>query len=175
MIYLKDSHIDLGKQISIVISFVSLLFFSQGVIAQEPPPRPIVVTPTSQELSFGTFTYAVITGAVTVSPVGGRSASGAGVVLLNIGTPTAALFNVVANAGTVITITFGADAILHGSSGGTMTLRIDTSDPESPFTTINDYPDPTLLYIGGTLTVGDSTTSLPGTYTGSFDVTLNQD
>jgi hypothetical protein len=175
MILLKNSYFHLEKRIFIVVTVVSLLFLSREVFAQEDPPRPVEITPTTQELSFGSFTYAVSTGTVTVSPVGGRSASGAGVVLLNIGTPTAALFNVVANAGTVITITFGADAILHGSSGGTMTLRIDTSDPESPFTTINDYPDPTLLYIGGTLTVGDSTTSLPGTYTGSFDVTLNQD
>jgi hypothetical protein len=173
MIFLKDSHINPEKHVFIILTFVSLLFFSIEVIAQEPPPRPIVVTATAQGLGFGAFTYAVSTGTVTVSSAGIRSASG--VVLLNLVTPTAALFNIVANPGTVITITFGADAILTGSSGGTMTLHIDTSNPESPFTTTKDYPDPTLLYIGGTLTVGNSTTSPPGTYSGSFDITLNQE
>ena len=175
MILLKNSYIHPEKRIFIVLTVVSLLFFTNRVNAQEDPPRPVEITPTSQELSFGSFTYAVSVGYVTVTPSGGRSASGSGVILLNIGTPTAALFNVVCNAGTLISITFGADATLTGSPGGTMTLHIDTSDPESPFTTTNDYPDPTLLYIGGTLTVGNSSTSPPGTYTGSFDITLNQD
>jgi hypothetical protein len=175
MIFLKSSQINLEKHIIIVLTVVSLLFFSKEAIAQEPPPRPIEVTPTSQELSFGAFTYAVTTGTVTVTPAGGRSASGLGVVLLNMGIPTAALFNIVANAGTLITITNGPDATLTGPPGGTLTLKIGTTNPASPFVTTNDYPNPTLLYIGGTLTVGNSVTSPPGTYSGTFDLTFSQD
>jgi hypothetical protein len=173
MIFFKDSNINLEKHLIILLTVVSLMFFSKEINGQEPPPRPIEVTVTSQELSFGAFTYATITGTVTVTPTGSRS--GSGVVLLNIGTPAAALFNIVANTGTLITILNGPDATLTGSSGGTMTLQIGTSDPASPFVTTNIYPDPTLLYIGGTLTVGNSVTSPPGNYSGTFDLTFSQD
>ena len=173
MIFLKDSHINPEKRVFIILTFVSLLFFSMEVIAQEPPPRPVVVTPTSQVLGFGAFTYAVTTGTVTVTPAGSRS--GSGVILLNLVTPTAALFNVVGNPGTLVTIVNGPDAVLTGSAGGTLTLHIGTSNPANPFVLTNVYPTPTLLYIGGTLTVGNSVTSPPGTYTGTFDLTFSQD
>ena len=173
MIFLKDGHINLEKRIFISLTIVILLFFTKEVIAQEPPPRPVVVTPTAQGLCFGAFTYALTTGTVTVTPASSRSATG--VVLLNFVIPTAALFNVVANAGTLITIVNGPDAVLTGSGGGTMTLHIGASSPASPFVLTKVYPDPTLLYIGGTLTVGNSVSNPPGTYTGTFYLTFSQD
>jgi len=175
MISLIKGHFNLEKRVFIILTIAALLLLSKEGFTQPPdPPRPIVVT-TSQDLSFGAFTFAASTGTVTITPAGFRSATGSGVVLLNLGTPTAAIFSIIANAGTLITITFGPVATLLGSPSGTLTLHVNTSDPESPFITTKDYPDPTLLYIGGTLTVGNSSTSPPGTYTGSFDITLNQD
>jgi hypothetical protein len=165
--------IDMKQYIFIVMSVISFLTLSGELIAQENPPRPIEVTATSQGLSFGAFTYATVSGTVTVAPNGSRSASG--VVLLNLSTPTAAMFNIVANLGTMITIVIGPNVTLTGPSGGTMTLHIDSTSPASPFPTDKDYPDPTVLYVGGTLTVGNSSTSPPGTYNGTFDLTFSQE
>jgi hypothetical protein len=171
MTFLKSSYIITEKQFLIIMTVVSLLIFSSEVKAQEDPPKPVVITPTSQTLNFGVFTYAAVSGTVTVAPSGSRSASG--VVLINIGTPTAALFNVVASPGTLISIVNGPDVVLTCICLGTMTLHIGTSDPVSPFVTTKDYPDPTYLYIGGTLTVGNSVSSPPGIYSGSFDLTFS--
>ena len=173
MISLKSINFVRRQNIFIFLLVISYLTFSKEAIAQELPPRPIVVTATSQGLSFGAFTYAVVTGTVTVTPAGSRSASG--VVLLNFSTPTAALFNIVANPGTMISIVIGPNVTLHGTPGGTLTLHIDATSPASPFFTTKDYPDPTLLYVGGTLTVGNSITSPPGTYLGTFDLTFSQE
>lgn len=173
MILFKTISLNMEKPVFVVLTVVSLLFFSKAVFAQEPPPRPVEITATSQSLSFGTFTYALVTGTVTVTPAGSRSASG--VVLINIGTPAAALFNVVGNAGTLVTIVNGPDVVLTSPGGGTLTLHIGASDPVSPFVISTEYPNPTLLYIGGTLTVGNSVTSPPGTYSGTFDLTFSQD
>ena len=171
MTFLKRSHAMTEKRIFIIMTVVTLLFFSKEVMAQEDPPKPVEITATSQFLNFGVFTYAAVTGTVTVAPSGSRSASG--VVLINMGTPSAALFNVVASPGTLISIVNGPDVVLSCTCLGTMTLHIGTSNPGSPFVTTKDYPDPTLLYIGGTLTVGNSVSSPPGIYKGTFDLTFS--
>jgi hypothetical protein len=171
MTILKNSHFIPGERIFIIMTVVSLLFFSREVMAQEDPPKPVEITPTTQSLNFGAFTYALVSGTVTVTPSGSRSASG--VVLINIGSPSAALFNVVASPGTLISIVNGPDAVLTCTCLGTMTLHIGASNPVSPFVTTKDYPDPTLLYIGGTLTVGNSVSSPPGIYKGTFDLTFS--
>jgi hypothetical protein len=170
MILLKNSLINLEKPLFRILIMVSLLFFSKEVNAQPPPPRPVKVTATSQELSFGAFTYALVSGTVTVTPAGSRSATG--VVLINIETPTSALFNVTGSIGTLVTITYGSDATLSCICGGTLTLHIDASNPGTPFVIEKDFPELNLLYIGGKLTVGNSSTSPPGAYSGTFDITL---
>jgi hypothetical protein len=173
MIFIRNIHINLKQYIFVILFVLSFLFFSKEVIAQEPPPRPVEVTATTQGLSFGAFTYATTTGTVTVTPAGSRSSTG--VVLINIGTPTAALFNVSGTAGTVVTITYGGTSTLFCSCGGTLKLTIDSSNPASSFPLEKQYPVTNPLYVGGTLTVGNSTGSPSGTYTGSFDITLNQE
>lgn len=162
-----------NKYLSSVITplLVFLLFVISSVsVAQEPPPRPIVVTVTAQQLTFGAFTHGAVGGTVTVTPTGLRSSTG-DVILLGLGIPFyPTLYEIVANPGTVISILNGPDVVLPGSNGGSITLTIGNSDPPSPFVTTT--PNPNLLYIGGTITIGNSAANPPGYYSGTYDVTF---
>ncbi len=155
-------------------SIFLLLMIYVSVSAQEMPPRPITVTAiTSQNLSFGNFAQGALGGTVSVSSSGMRSWSG-NIVLLNGGSVSAALFDVVANPGTLITIVNGSDVSLNGSNGGTLMLHIGTSSTGSPFITAAMRPSPTHVHIGGTLTVGNPGANPPGDYSGIFQVTFVQ-
>lgn len=168
----------LNRMILTITIPAGVLFFSGNAIvsAQEEPPVPLVITPTAQGLGFGAFTYAVTSGTVTITPASGRSSTG-DLILLNLGYSfSAALYEVVGNNGAVVSILNGADATLNRSGGGgTMTLHIGDSNPTSPFVLTVPYPTPTMLYIGGTLTVGSSATNPPGDYSGTFDITYVQE
>jgi hypothetical protein len=151
-----------------------LLWFlgSREALAQEPPPRPIRINATAQGLSFGAFYHGASGGTIIISPAGARSSTG-DVVLLGLGYPfSAALFEVHANRGTVISILNGPDAVLAGVPSGTMTLHIGSSNPASPFVSNVNFNVAIPLYIGGTLTVGNPAANPPGSYTGTFDITL---
>jgi hypothetical protein len=153
---------------------IFLLMIFVSVSAQEMPPRPISVTVvTSQNLSFGNFAQGALGGTVSVSSSGTRSWTG-NIVLLTGGSVSPALFDVVANPGTLITIVNGPDVSLNGSNGGTLTLHIGASSTGSPFITTVARPSPTHVYIGGTLTVGNPGANPPGDYSGTFQVTFVQ-
>jgi len=158
---------------TILIILVVLMYsVSLKVKAQEPPPRPIRIDPTPQGLSFGAFYHGASGGTVIILPSGSRSSTG-DVVLLGLGIPfSAALFEVHAHRGTVISILNGPDAILSGIPSGTMNLHIGSSNPASPFVSNVNFNVAQPLYIGGTLTVGNSAANPPGSYTGTFDITI---
>lgn len=140
--------------------------------AQEPPPRPIRIDVTAQGLSFGAFYHGAAGGTITINPAGARSSTG-DVVLLGLGYPfSAALFQVRASAGTVIAILNSPDVLIFGIPSGSMNLHIGSSNPTSPFVSTVPYTIPIPLYIGGTLTVGNSAANPPGSYTGTFDITI---
>jgi hypothetical protein len=168
---------DTGIYLRRILILLPVLFFYAGmqqVIAQEDPPRPIVVTATAQSLAFGAFYHGPAGGSVSVSPASSRSSSGS-VVLLGLGYIfSAAMFEIVGNPGTVITLLNGSDVTLAGSNGGSMTLSIGSSNPVSPFVLTNSYPVPTQLTVGGTLTVGNSGANPPGSYGGTFEIIFNQ-
>lgn len=151
---------------------VCLLLLYFPVNAQEKPPKPIVVTVRNyQPLTFGTFIQSGNYGTVIVSSQGARSATGS-VIIPNINSiVTAALYDIEAIPGTLITIQNGTDATLTGSNGGSMTLQIGDSFPKSPFITTGAH---TQVTIGGTLTVGSLLANPAGTYGGSFDVIFIQ-
>ena len=158
------------------IIFIILVVFMYSVSpvlkAQEPPPRPIRINATAQGLSFGAFYHGASGGTVVITPAGARSSTG-DVVLLSLGFPfSAALFQVHAHRGTVIAILNGPDALLTGVPSGTMSLHIGSSNPSSPFVSNVNFNIAIPLYIGGTLTVGNSAANPPGSYTGTFDITL---
>ncbi|MCX6260483.1 MAG: DUF4402 domain-containing protein [Bacteroidia bacterium] len=159
-------------RIILIIPVVLIYSLSPELKAQEPPPRPIRIDVTAQGLSFGAFYHGAVGGTVVILPSGSRSSTG-DVVLLGLGYPfSAALFQVHANRGTVISILNGPDAVLTGIPSGTMSLHIGSSNPSSPFVSNVNYNIAIPLYIGGTLTVGNSAANPPGSYTGTFDITL---
>lgn len=164
------------RQVSVMMitEVIILLLLSNEITAQEPPPRPVVVTVT-QNLGFGAFATGVTGGTVTINSIGSRSSTG-DVILLNLGYSfSTTIYRLVANAGTVISLLNGPNVSLPGSNGGSMTLQIGASNPVSPFVITTVPPAYTLLYIGGTLTVGNSAANPPGSYSGTFNVTFIQE
>jgi hypothetical protein len=161
----------------ILIKIVSILliFFSLPVNGQEPPPRPITITATSQILAFGAFVHGPAGGTITISPDNSRGFSGE-IFLLSMGYAyTAALFEIDANPGTVITLLTGPPVPLSGSNGGSMLLSIGSTNPGSPFVTTAVPPAKTLFYVGGSLAVGNAIANPPGSYSGNYNITLVQE
>lgn len=157
----------------VLLTLVILMIVgAQAIKGQEPPPRPIRINATAQYLSFGAFYHGAAGGSVIIDPSGIRSATGT-VILVGLGFPfSAALFEVHAHPGTVISILNGPDAVLTGTPSGTMTVHLGSSIPASPFVSNVKFNVAIPLYIGGTLTVGNAAANPPGSYTGTFDITL---
>jgi hypothetical protein len=142
---------------------------------QEPPPRPLSVTVTAQNLSFGAFSQGAVGGTVTIASDGSRSATG-DIILLTLGYSfSTALYELVANPGTVVSLLNGPDVVLPGSNGGSITLHIGASDPVSPFVITTVPPAYTPLNVGGTLTIGNPLSNPPGDFSGMFDITFIQE
>jgi hypothetical protein len=130
---------------------------------------------TLQNLCFGAFAQGSNGGTITISTNGSRNATGS-VIPLNTGSfPAQAIFGVEAPEGTIISILNGPDVNLTGSNGGTMSLHIETADPLSPFISSVAPPGKIIVNLGGTLTVGDAFTSPPGSYSGTFYITFNNE
>lgn len=121
-------------------------------------------------LSFGSF-VANTGGSITVSPAGGRSKTG-GLFLMPQSSGTAAQFTV---RGTLLglgryDITLPADeTVLLSSGSNSMAINGFTSSPRGTITVLLNGTQ--TLKVGATLTVGSA--QAPGSYTGSFPVTLN--
>ena len=145
--------------------------FAQPVL----PQRSITVTPT-QGIHFGTFCLTSnVGGTVIVGYDGSRSKTGD--IMLFSKSPAAhqAIFAIKLCEGRQITITFDATTILGGNRGGTMTLNLGPTEKGgngASFSTNSDCNFITPLRMGGTLHVPG--TAIPGTYSGSFAITFNQ-
>jgi hypothetical protein len=160
------------SRIIFIIPVLLIYSVSLELKAQEPPPRPIRINETAQTLRFGAFYLGASGGTVIIDPSSSRTSTG-DVVLLGLGYPfSAALFEVHAHRGTVVGILFGPAVTLTGTPSGSMTLRIDSSNPTSPFVSTVNFNIAIPLYIGGTLTVGNSVANPPGSYTGTFSITI---
>ncbi len=172
MVNRKISNISTEWQ-KFLLTGIFLLTVTRVSYAQEPPPRPIRITPTAQILSFGAFYHGISGGTVTVFPDNSRLATG-DVVLLNLGyAVTAARFEVHAHPGTVIAILNGPPTLLTGGTPpGSMQLTVGSSYPASPFVSNVHFNVPIYLDIGGILDVGNTAANPPGSYTGTFNITL---
>jgi hypothetical protein len=157
-----------GQELSLTLLLLAL---SLATIAQEPPPRPIVVTVT-QNLSFGAFSQGAAGGTVTITPASSRSATG-DVILLSLGFPFfSAIYRLVGRQGTVVSLLNGPDVLIPGSNGGSLSLHIGNSNPASPFVL---PPGPLFLNVGGRLTVGNPGANPPGNFSGTYDITFVQE
>lgn len=128
-----------------------------------------------QGFNFGSFYQGVDGGTVNLSAQGARSATG-GIVLINSGASySQAIFEIDAAKGSILSILNGPDITLSGSKGGSIILRLSNSDPASPFVTTAVPPARTVVRIGASLIIGNSSASPPGNYSGSFSITFNQE
>jgi hypothetical protein len=164
-----------GKLFKTSIAFtIVMAMVAISAKAQEDPPRPMQVS-TYQHLSFGAFINGYNGGTVTVEPGGNRSVSGDIIPIFLGNQYHPAIFEVEANAGTVINIMNGPDIFLTGSNGGSILLHLGASLPQSPFINSTRPPFRTQIMIGGTITVGNTLANPPGDYTGYFFVTFVQE
>jgi len=109
---------------------------------------------------------------VIISTSGIRSTTG-DVILPSLGSPgNEAIFEVKADPGTVITINFSNTTLTNGAHS--MNLVLGPSFPTSPFINTLQPTGVTLVHLGGTLTVGNSSINPAGNYSGSFMVTFIQ-
>ncbi|MDI9552630.1 MAG: DUF4402 domain-containing protein [Bacteroidota bacterium] len=150
----------------------AILSLNQTAFGQEQPPRPIRIYPTSQILSFGAFYHGASGGTVIIDPSGSRSATG-DVIPLGLGYSfSAAMFEVHAQRGTVISILNGPPVTISGSNGGSIQLVTGPTDPGPTFVSTVHFNVPIPLYVGGTITVGSPVANPPGTYNGTFNITI---
>lgn len=160
----------------LVLSLLAIEGSAQLSPTDSIPPDPARISVYSlQNLKFGAFTQGALGGSVIMSPEGVRTATG-DVILLNMGVPyNQSIFEVEGIVGTVVSILNGPNAVLTGSNGGSMTMEIGTASPTSPFYHMIQPPGRTQVNIGGTLIVGTPASNPPGTYTGTFFITFNQE
>ncbi len=173
----KTIGIKFFRRLLSALATVMLFCLTVPVVAQEPPPRPVVITVNhSQPLAFGAFTPGAAGGSVTVSPDGSSRTSTGTVITLNLGMLyTPAMFYVRANPGTVISLLTGSLSTLTGSNGGSLSLQLDDTFPASPLVTMVPYQQQTTVLVGGTLFVGNIGSNPAGNYGGTIDVTFVQE
>lgn len=158
--------------LTLLICFCGTIAFAQPVL----PQRSITITPT-QGIHFGTFCKTGTSGGTVILGWNGSRTCTGDIAPLNMA-PTAheAIFAIKLCEGRNVTVTYDATSELTGSNGGE-TLTLDLGPTEkggigSSFSTNSDCNFITPLRMGGTLHVPG--TAVPGTYTGSFAITFNQ-
>ena len=157
----------------------TLVFFlcMNTTYAQPNLPQRSMTVQATQALNFGTFALSGGgDGIVTVGFNGSRTAV-SNVYLADV-SPLAqqAIFEIKLCQGRNVTITYLPTAIITGSNGGTMTLDIGPTEKGgigSTFEVDNDCNFITILQVGGTLHI--PATSPPGNYSGTFEITFNQE
>lgn len=148
--------------------------YGQGPTDSLPPDPGALAISTVQDMKFGAFYLGNTGGTIKIATNGTRSVTGS-VVLLSMGIMYCqAIFDVQAPEGTIVSIWNGPDAPLTGSNGGSVSLHIDASNPVSPFNSTVAPPGRTSVNIGGTITVPAGSPT-PGTYSGSFYITFNNE
>lgn len=142
-----------------------------GTFAQELPPIPIhVEVNKAQDLNFGAFTVDPNGGSLSID-FDGNITHNINVFPLNFkGNPTSALFDVIANPGTLIRIQTPHLVTLNGSNGGTIQLEIDSFSTGQVFITTAAPPSVNSVFVGGTLTIPAN--NIPGSYQGTFNLTF---
>ncbi|MEI7513523.1 MAG: DUF4402 domain-containing protein [bacterium] len=154
-----------------------LFFYFDASFAQpQLPQRTLTLTPT-QSLNFGTLSVTGSSGGtVTVGYDGSRTSTGNIALLSILPHPQVAIFEIKICQGRNVIISFSPSITLTGSYGDQMTLDLGPTDrgPNGvSFMANADCNFVSILRIGGTLHVPG--TAHEGTYSGSFNLTLNQE
>ena len=129
---------------------------------------PISITKVN-DINFGSFVSGTSAGFVALTPESATIKTGAGVINPD-GDGSAAKFSVTGLSNGVFSITLPTSATLTATGGATMTVDTFTTDLSQTAATLSagGLAD---LYVGATLQVGDAQEA--GTYTGTFDVSVN--
>lgn len=158
------------------------LSYSQG--NPENPPIPVEVEVRSANImNFGSFLLAdpdMTNNTLTLRTDNSVVNQNGNIIQLNGQPTTAALFDVYANPGTILTLQVNNPYTLTGSNGGTLSLNLDSFE-------INDKDIQNMLFIttqpanlyntlsiGGTLIIGPTSANPPGAYSGNIIITLIQ-
>lgn len=169
---------------SLKLPFLGIIyFFIVSVYAQPSLPSRALSVQATQSLNFGTF---ALTGGgdgiLSIGTDGYRNAVQN--VFLSELSPIAqpAIFEIRLCQGRNVTINFDATTQLTRIGGGQMSLSIGPAKREGITTDLkngdtfaiqNNCNFITILRVGGTLNIPSN--SLPGQYTGSFEITFNQE
>ena len=140
-----------------------------AIVAASPSPARAQSIGNVASLSFGSF-IAGSGGTITVSPAGARSQTG-GVLLVGQGSNVApAQFNVggTANASYTITLPGNNTVVLIDAGSHTMALNGFVCSPPTGTLSVGGAQ---MIRVGATLVVGNG--QAPGSYSGSFNVTVN--
>jgi hypothetical protein len=161
-----------------LLIFTAILLVCVNASYAQPdlPQRTLTVTAT-QAIHFGTLCVTGgAGGTVTVGYDGSRISTGDILLLSMAPSAQPTIFEIKLCQGRNVIITYSATTTLTGSNGGSLTLDIGPTEKGingASFTTNSDCNFITPLRMGGTLHIPG--TAIPGTYTGSFDITLNQE
>ena len=160
-----------------LLLITTVLFVCVNISFAQPvlPQRSITVTAT-QGIHFGTICLAGSSGGNVILGWDGSRTSTGDILLLSIA-PTAhpSVFEIKLCEGRNVVITFDATTILNGSNGGSLTFDNGPTEKGpngSSFSTNSDCNFITTMRMGGTLHIPGA--AIPGTYTGSFAITFNQ-
>lgn len=152
---------------------IFLIVLSSSLYGQEPPPRPLEVQTTAQELSFGSFTLSS-PGSVIIYADGSRDFTGGVVLLSLLPVHSTTRLELIANPGTIVSILVWPSSTLSNGIN-TMSFQINTTSPLLPHVIVTEPPASTSLYLGGTLTVGSLLSNPAGNYSGTFNITFFQE
>lgn len=158
------------------------LSFSQG--NPENPPIPVEIEVRSANImNFGSFLLAdpdMANNTLTLRTDNSVINQNGNIIQMNGQPTTAALFDVYANPGTILSLQINNPYTLNGSNGGTLSLNLDSFEINDKlirdmlFITTKPSNTYNTLSIGGTLTIGPTSANPPGAYSGNIMITLIQ-
>ena len=160
-----------------IFGFTAVSFAQSATSTASASSSATIITPISialksgtTGLNFGNIVANTTQGTVTVTPAGGRSASGLTLPTATPGTISAAEFTVTGLADATYSITLPGTFNVNGPSSATMAVGTFISNPASTGVLTSGTQD---LKVGATLTVGANQAAGPYTNLTGLTVTVN--
>jgi hypothetical protein len=156
---------------------VAISYCFQYMSAQPDLPQRTLTVNATQAIHFGTFCITGGSGGtVTVDYNGIRTSTGDIVLLARAPISQPAIFEIKLCQGRNVIITYNSSTTITGNTGGSLTFNIGPTEKGgygAYFPTNSDCNYVNILRVGGTLQVPGG--ALPGSYSGTFDITFNQE